>query len=62
MATGIDHMRKGDVVEMPVEEFERLQATLELLENEALKSGILTSLEEYKRGKSQPWDEVRDDL
>lgn len=62
MATGIDHMRKGDVVEIPVEEFERLEATLELLEDEALKSGILTSLEEYKRGNSQAWDEVREDL
>ncbi len=62
MTAGIDHTRKGDVVEMPIEEFERLEATLELLENEALKSGILTSLEEYKRGKSRPWDEARDDI
>lgn len=62
MATGIDHMRKGDVVEISVEEFERLEATLELLENEALKSGILTSLEEYKQGNSKPWDEAREDL
>jgi PHD/YefM family antitoxin component YafN of YafNO toxin-antitoxin module len=62
MATEIDHLRKGDVVEMPVEEFERLQATLELLQNEALKNGILASVEEYEEGRSRSWDEVREDL
>lgn len=62
MATHIEHLRKGDVVEIPIEEFERLEATLELLENEALKTGILRSVEEYRRGNSHPWDEVKDGL
>ncbi|PSG97425.1 hypothetical protein BRD56_05765 [Thermoplasmatales archaeon SW_10_69_26] len=62
MTTAIDHLRKGDVVEMPVEEFERLQATLELLENEAIKDGVLASVEGYEEGRSRSWDGVREDL
>lgn len=62
MPVEIEHLRKGDVVEIPVEEFERLEATLELLQDEALKQGILQGIEEYQEGRSRAWSEVREDL
>lgn len=62
MPIEIDHRVKGDIVEIPVEEFERLEATIEFLENERLQEGILQSLEQYREGKSRSWDEVREDL
>lgn len=62
MATGIEHLDKGDVVEIPKEEFERLVATLEFLQDEDVKKGVLKGLREYREGKSRPWSEVKEDL
>lgn len=62
LAVPIDHLRKGDVVEIPIEEFERLEATLELLQDEDLKEGILAGIDEYHEGRTRPWSEVRDEL
>ncbi len=62
MATEINHLRKGDVVEIPLEEFERLEATLELLQDEELKKGILDGIEDYREGRSRAWSDVRDEV
>lgn len=62
MADPIEHLARGDVVEIPREEFERLRATLEFLEDEELKRGVLRGLKEHQAGKSRSWDAVRDDL
>lgn len=62
MALKIEHKTVGDVVEIPKEEFERLQDTIEFLENKALQKGIMTSIEQYKKGQSKPWREVRKNL
>lgn len=62
MPIEIEHAVKGDIVEIPRQEFERLRATLELLEDEDLKAAVLKGLEEYREGRSRRWSEVRGEL
>lgn len=62
MPIEVEHTSKGDVVELPREEFERLLATLEFLEDEELQEGVLRALRQYAEGKTRPWSEVREDL
>lgn len=62
MPIEVNPRTKGDVVEIPREEFERLMDTLEFLENEDLKEGILRSLKDYESGRTRSWEEVREDL
>lgn len=62
MAVEVDHREVGDHVEMSKEEFERLKATVETLEDQEVLDQLAQSQEDRRKGKVSRWSKVKDRL
>lgn len=58
----IEHLVRGDIVELPLAEFKRLEATLEFLQDEAVQKEVLAGVAEHRRGRSRAWSDVREEI
>lgn len=62
MAASIEYTESGDHVEMSKEEFERVKATIETLEDQEVLDQLQQSHEDKKEGRLKSWSDLKENI